>query len=912
MGIKCICMKKLTKILFAIVAMVWVGNCFAQSGIITTVAGNGLTSFSGDGGPATSASFVFPYGVAVDGSGNMYIADFSGNRVRKVTPAGVISTFAGNGVAGSTGDGGPATVAELFYPNAISVDATGNVFICECYRNKVRKVNVSGVITTIAGIDTAGYSGDGGPAVLAKLNYPLAVSFDLVGNILISDAGNNRVRMINSTGIISTIVGNGAGGYTGDGGPATLASLHSPQGIVVDGFGNLYISDSYNRVVRKVNASGVITTYAGNGSYGFSGDGGPATNAAMSNPYGITIDATQNIYITDNGNYRIRKISPAGIISTFAGNGIMGFSGDGGMATAAELDSMNSLCMDNFNNLYIVDGGNSRIRKVNGSPAIVADSFSVYTGNSCINAQFEVVTNSFSAGQHVVTYFGDGTSADSTCNFYLGKGIVNFNNAYPSEGTYTVKHILYDGLIAVDSITYPHFFSFCQVFPIKFYYDSLGTCIYDPFYDPLFFIPHLIAVDSNGTPIDTVSATSGLYYTAYGAPGDVYKFTVLNSGGLIPSCPTSGIIYDTMITGSIGTKTIGFICSGTSGYDLLEHIGILSGRHQQNLSINLENTFCNPVATTYTLNFSNKYVWGSSSPAPTTIMGNTATWVFPSMSYAGFNKFISVYLHVPGTWLIPGDTVMTDCAITPTSGDIDTTNNTSNCVDTVRSSYDPNEMSVSPSGCIPSTVVTPLQYTIMFENTGNDTAHNIYILDTLPSFVDQHSLRIVSASNTMNVSKWQDAAHQSIFKFEFPSINLLDSSHHNQCDGMVMFNINTLAGLPSGTTISNQAGIYFDDNPVVMTNAAKNVTGCALAAPNLAKTPTPTIYPNPANEVLTIKITNGEYTSCTITNMMGQQMQQVELPDTTTRVAIKTLPTGVYYITFKGGNVDVVVKFVKM
>ena len=908
-------MKRVSKFLFLLLAVGSFNCVVAQSGIITTIAGNGTYSFGGDGGPATAAGLYAPQSVAVDGTGNMYIADSYNYRVRKVNPAGVISTFAGNGISGYSGDGGPATAASMDYPTAVAVDATGNVYIANSYSNRVRMVNTAGIITTFAGTGAAGYSGDGGPAGSAMLYFPCALTFDLLGDVLISDGYNNRIRMVNSASIINTIAGSGLSGYTGDGAAATLATFNNPRGIAVDGFGNIYISDCYNRVVRKVNIGGVISTFAFTGSYGSGGDGGPATNATMSYPYGIAIDVAQNVYVTDNGNYKIRKINPMGTISTYAGNGFSGFTGDGGLATAAELDTMlNGICIDNMNNLLIAAGGNNRIRKVNGLASIVADSFSVYVGNTCMTAQFEVVTNAYSVGQHVVTYFGYGTSADSACVFYSGKGIVNYDKSYPSEGIYTVKHVLYDGTTAVDSVTYTHLFSFCQVFSLKFYYDSLGTCIYDPFYDRLVSIPLLIQVDSNGTPIDTVSATSGLYYSAFGSPGDVYKFTVLNSSGLTPTCPTSGVVFDTLITGFLGTKTIGFNCSGGAGFDLQEHLFSIAGRHLQTLHATLVNAYCNPEPGIFTMNFSNKYVFISAMPVPTLVSGNIATWDIPAFTYLSGPINISVSLGITGPLLTPGDTAMTNCSIAPTTGDADTTNNFIVRTDTVKASYDPNDMSVSPSGCIPSTVVTPLQYTIMFENTGNDTAHNIYILDTLPSFVDQHSLRIVSASNTMNVSKWQDAAHQNIFKFEFPAINLLDSSHHNQCDGMVMFNINTLAGLPSGTTISNQAGIYFDDNPVVMTNAAKNVTGCALAAPNLAKTTTttPTIYPNPANEVLTIKTTNGEYTSCTITNMMGQQMQQVELPNATTQVAIKTLPAGVYYITFKGADGDVVVKFVKM
>lgn len=328
---------------------------------ITTVAGNGKAGSSGDGGPATSAELNGPRGVTEDIYGNLYIAEYNGQRVRKVTPTGTITTLAGNGTQGYSGDGGPATSAELNGPYRVTVDNAGNVYIPDSGNSRVRKVSANGTITTIAGNGNSAYSGDGGLATAASLEYPEAIAFDSVGNYYIADEEANVIRKVTPGGTITTAVGTGVATYTGDNGPATSATLDGPVGVQVDAAGDLYISDQLNNVIRKV-TNGIITTVAGNGLFGFSGDGGPATKAELGYPASIGLDAAGNLYIPDINNYRIRVLLTNGTITSVAGDGGEGYSGDNGPALSAELNAPRSVSVAPNGNVYIGDFGNNVVR----------------------------------------------------------------------------------------------------------------------------------------------------------------------------------------------------------------------------------------------------------------------------------------------------------------------------------------------------------------------------------------------------------------------------------------------------------------------------------------------------------------------------------------------------------------------
>jgi gliding motility-associated-like protein len=271
-----------------------------------------------------------------------------------VNSAGIISNFAGNGILGYSGDGGLATSAQLYHPSWMGLDKQGNLYIIDQNGDVIRKVdNTTGVITTIAGKLPPGYSGDGGPLISAQFRSITGISFDAEGNMFIGDNGNYVIRKVNTLGIVSTVVGNGTAGFSGDGGPAISAQIGSVFSVVFDSGGNMYIPDNGNHRIRKVDKNGIITTYAGSGNPGYSGDGGPATAADLLYPWTIELDKEDNLYIGDPGSYVVRKVATDGIITTYAGNGIQGNSGDGGLATSAELAEISGLCVDLAGNLYI-------------------------------------------------------------------------------------------------------------------------------------------------------------------------------------------------------------------------------------------------------------------------------------------------------------------------------------------------------------------------------------------------------------------------------------------------------------------------------------------------------------------------------------------------------------------------------
>ncbi|MEI7435741.1 MAG: MBG domain-containing protein, partial [bacterium] len=332
-------------------------------GIISTMAGNGSYGSTGDGGPATNASFSNIYRVGADAAGNVYVPDSFNNRVRKITAAGIITTIAGTGVAGWSGDGGAATNAKLNMPESACVDALGVVYITDYNNNLIRRVGTNGIITTVAGTGSYGYSGDGGPATNAKLGCPCETAVDAAGNLFVVDYGNSRIRRIGTNGIIQTIAGTGAASYNGDGIAATNATLNFPQSVVVDTAGNVLVGDSGNNRIRRIGTNGIIRTIAGTGTSGYNGDEIAATNAQLNNPNGMTFDADGNLFMADYGNNRVRRIGTNGIISTCAGSGINGFSGDGGSATNAKMSAF-GVAVDSAGRLLIADLYHNRIRRV--------------------------------------------------------------------------------------------------------------------------------------------------------------------------------------------------------------------------------------------------------------------------------------------------------------------------------------------------------------------------------------------------------------------------------------------------------------------------------------------------------------------------------------------------------------------
>jgi len=450
----------------------------STNGVISVVAGNGLSNGGGDGGLAVGASLGYPQGLAFDPSGNLYIAERDASDVRKVDTNGIITTVVGTaGQGGFSGDGGPATKAQIQGPAGIAVDRSGNLYIADYGNNRIRMVTAStGIITTIAGSNTTGFSGDGGPATKATFWLPTGIAVDSSGNVFIADTYDHVIRMINTSGIIRTVAGSNQGGYGGDNGPATKADLLAPQGVTLDASGNLYIADTANQRIRYVNLSGIITTIAGTGTAGFSGDGSLATGAAFGNPVAVALDASGAVYVTDFNNgrvrrfvvggnmatvagtttsvgdggpsiqsrldrptsaavdssanlyiadptaNRVRKVTPSGTITTLVGNGQAGYGGDNGPSSAAILNNTNGVAVDSAGNVYIADAGNGRIRRVNATTGIIT---------------------TFAGGGNSGAYTGPGTGGDggpataATVGFPLQVAVDGAGNVYFVDSVYS-------------------------------------------------------------------------------------------------------------------------------------------------------------------------------------------------------------------------------------------------------------------------------------------------------------------------------------------------------------------------------------------------------------------------------------------------------------------------------------------
>ncbi len=418
-------MKNNYKLVLTITAFCFLLTGKTSAQIISTVAGNGTVGSSGDGALAINAELHGPMGVALDAVGNLYIADATNNRIRMVNTAGIITTIAGTGTAGFSGDGAAAISAQLNAPTSIAYInyMGGQLFIADAGNNRIRSINSSGTISTIVGNGTAGFTGDGGFCTAAELSHPTGVAFGPGTSFYIADYGNNRIRAVNSIGIVSTYAGNGTGGYTGNNAQATLAELNGPESVSFDGSGNMYIADYSNHSIRKVNASGIISTVVGmgptNGGYG--GDGAAATAAKLAFPTGVTTDAFGNLYIADYSNNRIRKVDASGIITTIAGNGVNSFGGDGGAATAAKLSGPHGVAFSSSGNMYIADGFNNRIRMVTN---VAQAGIEQFLSN---NEEINVYPNPSSDGNITITNNSNGNIDEiKICNM-LGQTIFETN-----------------------------------------------------------------------------------------------------------------------------------------------------------------------------------------------------------------------------------------------------------------------------------------------------------------------------------------------------------------------------------------------------------------------------------------------------------------------------------------------------
>ena len=371
------------KIFLAFFAFVSFGSLRANAQqVVTTVAGTGSVGYSGDNGPAVLAAFNVPKYLKADGLGNYYITDELNNVVRKIDAYGIITTIAGNGTAGFSGDGSAATAAKLNAPSGIAFDASGNIYISDKNNNRVRKVNAAGTISTYAGTGAVGSGGDGAAATAATFNHPYGLATDTAGNLYIADVNNHHIRKVSTTGIVTNFAGTGAAAFGGDGAAATAASLNYPQCIYVSPAGDLYINDQQNRRIRKVTPAGMISTVAGSGVLGFSGDGGLATSAQVNAMGDITMDAAGTLYFSDDLNQRIRTVTAGGIINTFAGTGTAGHAGDHGPAIAAEFSQPSGITMGCNGAFLIAEMDNFDIRRIgpaNEHPHFITPSDTLLT-----------------------------------------------------------------------------------------------------------------------------------------------------------------------------------------------------------------------------------------------------------------------------------------------------------------------------------------------------------------------------------------------------------------------------------------------------------------------------------------------------------------------------------------------------
>lgn len=446
---------------------------------------------------------------------------------------------------------------------------------------------------------------------------------------------------------------------------------------------------------------------------------------------------------------------------------------------------------------------------------------------SCTPSRFCISASGVSNTLNAITNYGDGASDTMTLSSSTACNAI-FTHDYLLPGVYTVKHIIRSGAFPFDSVSFSYDNQYCKMLPIRFFYDRNNNALFD-YGEDLYPIVARTRVDSNGIPIDTISSVGGFYYRAKGPAGTIYKFSVLSEYNYIVTAPSTGILSDTItaIVNNYPTKYFGISC-GTipSAFDLRANAGINTKRRFVRGIIRVDNISCGIAAPVVALTFSPRLAFASSLPSPDSVVGNVAYWHFDPINY--FRQVGIDYNLIPRDSILTiGDTLQTKIKVYPLSGDIDTNSNKITRDDIVRSGYDPNTMEVSPDGQI--LPCTELTYTVHFENTGNDTAYNVHVMDTLPPYVDVRTLRMVYASAPMNVvsSTWSG---QNVLKFDFPNIKLWDSSHRDKNNGMFVFKVKVKPGLADGIVIPNRAGIYFDDNEVVLTNTAVNTIGMAPIA----------------------------------------------------------------------------------
>lgn len=450
----------------------------------------------------------------------------------------------------------------------------------------------------------------------------------------------------------------------------------------------------------------------------------------------------------------------------------------------------------------------------------------------------------------------------------------------------------------------------CNTVLVRNYLDINSNCIYETGFDSLIAFPVVTNIDSNGVTVAVITSTGWFYYTPNGNNGDVYTFSAQSlPGGMISSCPVTGVVEHTITSAGFTHIDMGVECNTLAGFDLgVSASNPTTGAISQTGYIYLSNSFCSSMNATVTLTHSPKYQFNSSSITPSGISGNTITWNLGNLSNGNYPTGIYYHLSYTTAPLIAGDTTHSLFTISPVNNDVNPLNNTFVKIDTVIASYDPNAITAFPAECV--TAGTNMQYMIQFENIGNAPAENIYILDTLPAELEVSTMELVMSSHNMYVTKIQDGGY-NILRFDFPNINLPDSSNHAECHGMLVYTIDLNSALPYGAEVFHKAGIYFDYNDVVMTNNERTSICVPQNVSTTTKGSSTILYPNPAGDELTVQ-TDGTFNNATITNSIGQVMMEQLLDKKQQRVNISSLAPGMYYVNISGPQGSEVLKFVKM
>lgn len=995
--------------------------------MITTYAGNGSIGITGDGGLATSAPLSFAFATAFDAVGNLYLG--MPNAIRKVSPGGIITNFAGNGITttGYTGDGGLATNAEVSNVRGIAFDVTGNLYFTQQYtgHSVVRKIDLSGIITTVVGSTTsgAGFSGDAGLATAAQLSQPTELTFDSAGNLYILDSFNGRVRKVDVSGIITTVAGNGTGLDAGDGGLAVNASFAGMDAIAVDGLGNLYIGGT--STIRKVDLSGIVSTIAGiptingNGGYaGYSGDGGLASAATVNAVSCIVFDVSGNLIFTEYNNHTLRQINTSGIISTIAGNGTAGFFGDGSIPSMAKFQNPTGVCVDPTGNLFIGDTWNYRIRKLdylatpvcptsisiskiigsNGfatinssiSPSIGTPTYlGELTGDPIFNPMITVNYNN-ALGTYDHTFPGNGiynieiTSVDTISGYYCsvtntdtilitnsstprsfgrrfeifdpsfcnagtpyfkdstifqygygqpnpsslytittnwGNGdisvdtvtatnqinITSSTTSYNSPGTYTVQSIISGGGVPNDTLITSVNVIPCGDLQGVLYHDVNNNCSYNSEN----FVQQSIPLKASDGVNTYLTWSSGGSYAFSNIPVGTYTLEVLtNSSGFSVTCANSLPHSTTVLVSQTTFEMLPLNCTG--GFDIaVSDIslwnGFTPGQYDNVLPhVGINNGTCDfviPGEVRMVLTPCIQYqVGGTYTNAPDLIIpavtGDTLVWYVSDLNNIGtYNYWDYGVLVSTCTTAVVGDTACITMMALPTGGDINPSNNIYTECFVIGVSYDPNYKEVSPKGSGTEGYIlatTPeLTYTLNFQNTGTAPALNIYLLDTISTNLDLYSIEIISSSHAVKPFLLPGG----VMKFQFTNINLPDStSDEAHSHGYVKYKINMKPGLAPGTEIKNTAYIYFDYNEPVATNTTVNTIELNTAIDEFINNNV-AIYPNPATNKITVRLDNNFPSTILITDILGKEIRNTRTNNKQTEIDVESLENGIYFIT---------------